>query len=144
MVRLARSQAPRGAAQGESRAQAISGHAFVAGIRGRERAAIARPTSPFTIATDLPRLRVHWVEPQIVVQIGFMEWTPNSKLRHPRRIGIRGRQVTARRRSRAVTITDGGAWGNCHVFDVAISRAAPSLAPTVGAEESFPEANLRG
>jgi ATP-dependent DNA ligase len=51
--------------------------------------AIARPTSPFTIAADLPRLRVHWVEPQIVVQVGFMEWTPNSKLRHPRLIGIR-------------------------------------------------------
>ena len=51
--------------------------------------AIARPTSPFTIAADLPRLRVHWVEPQIVVQVGFMEWTPNSKLRHPRIIGIR-------------------------------------------------------
>jgi bifunctional non-homologous end joining protein LigD len=51
--------------------------------------AIARPTSPFTIAADLPRLRVHWVEPQIVVQVGFMEWTPNRKLRHPRLIGIR-------------------------------------------------------
>jgi bifunctional non-homologous end joining protein LigD len=51
--------------------------------------AIARPTSPFTIAADLPRLRVHWVEPQIVVQVGFMEWTPNSKLRHPRLVGIR-------------------------------------------------------
>lgn len=51
--------------------------------------AIARPTSPFTIAADLPRLRVHWVEPQVVVQVGFMEWTPNSKLRHPRLIGIR-------------------------------------------------------
>lgn len=51
--------------------------------------AIARPTSPFTIAADLPRLRVHWVEPQIVVQVGFMEWTSNSKLRHPRLIGIR-------------------------------------------------------
>ena len=47
------------------------------------------PTSPFTIAADLPRLRVHWVEPQIVVQVGFMEWTPNNKLRHPRLIGIR-------------------------------------------------------
>jgi bifunctional non-homologous end joining protein LigD len=51
--------------------------------------ALARPTPPFTIATDLPRLRVHWVEPQIVVQVGFMEWTPHSKLRHPRLIGIR-------------------------------------------------------
>jgi bifunctional non-homologous end joining protein LigD len=48
-----------------------------------------RPTSPFSVATDLPRLRVHWVEPQIVVQIAFMEWTPYGKLRHPRLVGIR-------------------------------------------------------
>ena len=51
--------------------------------------AIERPTSPFTIATDLPRLRVHWAEPQIVVQVGFMEWTAHGKLRHPRLIGLR-------------------------------------------------------
>jgi len=51
--------------------------------------AIARPTSPFTVATGLPRLRVHWVEPQVVVQVGFMEWTGNGKLRHPRLIAIR-------------------------------------------------------
>ena len=51
--------------------------------------AIVRPTSPFAVATDLPRLRVHWVEPQIVVQVAFMEWTPYGKLRHPRLVGIR-------------------------------------------------------
>jgi bifunctional non-homologous end joining protein LigD len=51
--------------------------------------ALARPTSPFTVATGLPRLRVHWVEPQLVVQVGFMEWTGNGKLRHPRLIGVR-------------------------------------------------------
>ncbi|HEY0477762.1 MAG TPA: hypothetical protein VGD37_09570 [Kofleriaceae bacterium] len=51
--------------------------------------AIRRPTPPFTVATGLPRLRVHWVEPQIVVQVGFMEWTSHGKLRHPRLIAIR-------------------------------------------------------
>jgi bifunctional non-homologous end joining protein LigD len=51
--------------------------------------AILRPTSPFTVATGLPRLRVHWVEPQIVVQVAFMEWTSHGKLRHPRLVGIR-------------------------------------------------------
>jgi bifunctional non-homologous end joining protein LigD len=51
--------------------------------------AIVRPTPPFSVATDLPRLRVHWVEPQIVVQVAFMEWTPYGKLRHPRLVGIR-------------------------------------------------------
>jgi bifunctional non-homologous end joining protein LigD len=48
-----------------------------------------RETTPFTRATDLPRIRVHWVEPRIVVQVGFMQWTGHGKLRHPRLIGIR-------------------------------------------------------
>ena len=50
---------------------------------------LARPDSPFSRATGLPRIRVHWVEPAIVVQVGFMEWTGNGKLRHPRLIGLR-------------------------------------------------------
>jgi ATP-dependent DNA ligase len=48
---------------------------------------IARP--PFTRAVGLPRLRAHWVKPQIVVQASFIEWTANHKLRHPRLIGVR-------------------------------------------------------
>jgi ATP-dependent DNA ligase len=51
--------------------------------------ALERPDAPFTVATGLPKLRVHWVEPQVVVQVGFMQWTGNSKLRHPRLIGLR-------------------------------------------------------
>jgi ATP-dependent DNA ligase len=45
--------------------------------------------SPFTIATGLPKLRVHWVKPSIVVQVSFMEWTKHNKLRHPRLIAVR-------------------------------------------------------
>jgi ATP-dependent DNA ligase len=45
--------------------------------------------SPFTRATGLPRTKVHWVQPEVVVQVGFMEWTGHGKLRHPRLIGIR-------------------------------------------------------
>jgi DNA ligase D-like protein (predicted ligase) len=45
--------------------------------------------SPFTKATGLPRLRAHWVKPQIVVQVAFIEWTVHDKLRHPRLLGIR-------------------------------------------------------
>ncbi|NOT28003.1 MAG: ATP-dependent DNA ligase [Acidobacteria bacterium] len=47
------------------------------------------PASPFTKATGLPRLRMHWVRPSIVVQVGFIEWTTNNKLRHPRLLGVR-------------------------------------------------------
>jgi bifunctional non-homologous end joining protein LigD len=45
--------------------------------------------SPFTKATGLPRLRAHWVKPEIVVQVAFIEWTPHGKLRHSRLLGLR-------------------------------------------------------
>jgi bifunctional non-homologous end joining protein LigD len=48
---------------------------------------IAKP--PFTKAVGLPRLRAHWVRPEIVVQVGFIQWTKYNKLRHPRLLGIR-------------------------------------------------------
>ena len=47
------------------------------------------PKTPFTRAKGLPRLRAHWVRPEIVVQAGFIEWTGHGKLRHPRLLGIR-------------------------------------------------------
>ncbi len=51
--------------------------------------AIEIPKSPFTRAVGLPRLRAHWVRPEVVVQAAFIEWTGNNKLRHPRLIGVR-------------------------------------------------------
>jgi len=59
--------------------------------------AIEIAKSPFTLrlrsgqakAIGLPRLRAHWVRPQIVVQVAFIEWTVHGKLRHPRLIGVR-------------------------------------------------------
>jgi bifunctional non-homologous end joining protein LigD len=51
--------------------------------------ALEIPKAPFTVATGLPRLRAHWVKPSIVVQVSFIEWTGNNKLRHPRLIGVR-------------------------------------------------------
>jgi bifunctional non-homologous end joining protein LigD len=46
-------------------------------------------TPPFTKAVGLPRLRAHWVRPEIVVQVAFIEWTVHGKLRHPRLLGVR-------------------------------------------------------
>jgi bifunctional non-homologous end joining protein LigD len=51
--------------------------------------AIELPASPFTKASGLPRLRAHWVRPEIVVQVAFIEWTVHGKLRHPRLLGVR-------------------------------------------------------
>lgn len=46
------------------------------------------PKPPFTRAVGLPRLRAHWVQPKIVVKVGFIEWTVNGKLRHPRLLAV--------------------------------------------------------
>ncbi len=51
--------------------------------------AIEQPAWPFTKAKGLPRRRVHWVRPEIVVQVAFIEWTVHGKLRHPRLLGVR-------------------------------------------------------
>ena len=51
--------------------------------------AIEVPASPFTRATGLPRLNAHWVRPEIVVQVAFVEWTVHGKLRHPRLLAVR-------------------------------------------------------
>jgi len=51
--------------------------------------AIEIERSPFTRAVGLPRVRAHWVRPEVVVQVAFTEWTVHGKLRHPRLIGLR-------------------------------------------------------
>jgi bifunctional non-homologous end joining protein LigD len=57
-------------------------------LRARlDKTEIAAP--PFTRSTGLPRLRAHWVRPEVVVQVSFTEWTVHGKLRHPRLLGIR-------------------------------------------------------
>jgi bifunctional non-homologous end joining protein LigD len=47
------------------------------------------PGSPFTKAVGLPRVRSHWVRPEVVVQVAFIEWTVHGKLRHGRFLGMR-------------------------------------------------------
>lgn len=49
---------------------------------------LEQPTSPFTRG-GTPRTGVHWVTPEIVVQLAFTEWTEGGKLRHPRLLGLR-------------------------------------------------------
>ena len=47
------------------------------------------PAPPFTRATGLPRVRMHWVRPEVVVNVAFIEWTVHAKLRHSRLLSIR-------------------------------------------------------
>jgi ATP-dependent DNA ligase len=45
-------------------------------------------SSPFTSGKGLPRIRAHWVRPEIAVEVGFIEWTVHNKLRHPRLLRV--------------------------------------------------------
>jgi len=51
-------------------------------------AKLERDRPAFT-AGNLPRSRVHWVEPKLVRQVAFTEWTRDGQLRHPRFQGLR-------------------------------------------------------
>jgi bifunctional non-homologous end joining protein LigD len=48
---------------------------------------LRRDASPF--ADDVRGRTTTWVEPRLVVQVGFSEWTRDGRLRHPRFLGVR-------------------------------------------------------
>ena len=50
--------------------------------------ALERAT-PAVVSESLPRKGIHWVQPKLVAQIAFTEWTDAGKLRHPRYLGLR-------------------------------------------------------
>jgi bifunctional non-homologous end joining protein LigD len=54
---------------------------------GRRLRALERERSPFPRGQG-PR-GARWVEPELVAQVGFSEWTRDGKLRHPRFLGLR-------------------------------------------------------
>jgi bifunctional non-homologous end joining protein LigD len=50
---------------------------------------LERHRSPFAGSGPKARTGVHWVKPVLVGQVGFGEWTPDGRLRHPRFLGLR-------------------------------------------------------
>jgi bifunctional non-homologous end joining protein LigD len=50
---------------------------------------LERSAPPVRDTKGLSMKGVHWVQPELVAQVGFSEWTPDGKLRHPRYIGLR-------------------------------------------------------
>ena len=50
--------------------------------------ALERGSPAFDLGV-LPRSAVHWVEPRLVGQVAFTEWTRDGQLRHPRFQGLR-------------------------------------------------------
>jgi bifunctional non-homologous end joining protein LigD len=62
-------------------------HALLRDLGGRLRE-LERDDPPFANVHPVPR-GTHWVEPRLVGQIGFTEWTRDGRLRHPRFLGLR-------------------------------------------------------
>jgi bifunctional non-homologous end joining protein LigD len=53
---------------------------------------LERPDSPLVTAPKMPRVRksdVRWVEPELVVEVEFVEWTHEGHLRFPTFLGLR-------------------------------------------------------
>jgi DNA ligase D-like protein (predicted ligase) len=51
--------------------------------------ALRRPDPPFADPEAIRERGVTWVEPELVAQVGFAEWTRDGRLRHPRYLGLR-------------------------------------------------------
>jgi len=49
---------------------------------------LARKTSPFDSAVEA-NVQAHWVDPKLVVEVRFTEWTRDGLLRHPAYLGER-------------------------------------------------------
>jgi bifunctional non-homologous end joining protein LigD len=65
---------------------------------------LERPDPPFSDVHPIPK-GTHWIEPRLVGQFAFTEWTRDSRLRHPRYLGLRNdkrpREVVRERPRRA-------------------------------------------
>jgi len=50
---------------------------------------LRRDVAPFADASAINERDATWVEPTLVAQVGFAEWTRHGRLRHPRFLGLR-------------------------------------------------------
>ena len=63
------------------------GKACIVGVDGEYEHGNALLTTAFADPVREPGS--HWVRPELVAQVGFTEWTPTGRLRHPRFQGLR-------------------------------------------------------
>jgi len=50
---------------------------------------LRRVTSPIAGGSERGLAAAHWVEPRLVVEVEFTEWTEDGRLRHPSLVGVR-------------------------------------------------------
>jgi bifunctional non-homologous end joining protein LigD len=56
---------------------------------GERLRALRTDVPPFADASAIRERGVTWVEPRLVAEVGFSEWTRDGRLRHPRFLGLR-------------------------------------------------------
>ena len=110
-----------------------AGHAGGGFTRGglaemaRRLAPLERRTSPFA-APVRTNERAHWVRPEVVVEVKFIEWTADGRLRQPIVVGVRD-DKRARDVGREAE---------------SVQRAAPRAAPNAVPRATRPVAGARG
>ncbi len=62
---------------------------------GERLTGLSQARAPFTDAASIREREVTWVKPELVVQVGFSEWTSGGRLRHPRFLGLRDDKAAA-------------------------------------------------
>ena len=117
-IHLARSQTRNAVTQGRDFVIKISPISLLdhvvcsLGFDTKTRASLAKrlgPTGRDTPAAEgAPRIKdAHWVEPSLVCEVAFTEWTRDGSMRHPRFLGLRPDKApldTLRERARSATV----------------------------------------
>jgi bifunctional non-homologous end joining protein LigD len=62
--------------------------ATLSALGGRLRG-LRRDTSPFSSRDSIRERDISWVEPTLIAELAFTEWTSAGRLRHPRFLGLR-------------------------------------------------------
>src|SRR5262249_27297470 len=73
------------------------------------------PSRGTRFGSPLVLSRVHWVRPEMVAEVSYVEWTPDGLLRHVVYLGERqDKLATEARRSRPHAGASGSRWGWPH------------------------------
>lgn len=86
---------------------------------------LERATSPFSVRPETNE-RPHWVEPRLVAEVKFSDWTRDGRMRHPVYLGLRG-DVEARTVSREPAPWPAGAPGEAPALATGLARVLAQL-----------------
>lgn len=99
---------------------------------GKRLGRIKRTNSPLGTAPQGLPAGVQWVEPEVVVEVAFTEWTTESRLRHPSLIAVRDDKPAKHVKRERVNPTTAAETAMPEVSGVVISNPGRVVFPGVG------------